>query len=151
MRLVVIDKKIAQAMSDIDPEFLYNKQGRPCLLVIRLKYYNRRVDFAIPLRSNIHPAENKKFYFNLPPRSNTMDKHRHGLHYTKMFPIHKCFTKPFYAENNVEYARLTNFIKKNEKTIINQAQTYLNEYKENNKSPYAVNIDLLLEYINSIK
>ena len=151
MRLVVIDKKIAQMMGNLDPEFLYNKQGRPCLLVIRLNYRGRKTDFAIPLRSNIHPAENKAYYFNLPPRSNTKDKHRHGLHYAKMFPIHKRFTHPFHIEGNIEYIRLDTIIQRNAKIIIQQAQSYLDAYADNNKPTYAVNIDLLLEYINSIK
>lgn len=150
MRLVVIDKEVAQAMGNIDPEFLYNKKGRPCLLIIRLKYHGKKTDFAIPLRSNIHPAENKAFYFNLPPRSNTKNRHRHGLHYAKMFPIHKQFTHPFYIGGNEEYIRLDSIIQKNANTIISQAQSYLDSYA-NNKPPYAVNIDLLLDFINSLK
>ena len=149
MRLITINAQTAADMSVIDSEFLYNKQGRPCLLVLKLKYKNEKIDFAVPLRSNIHPAENKAYYFNLPPRATTKSKHRHGLHFAKMFPINKKFTQKFHIENNAEYIRTNDIIQKNSKIIIQQARTYLDNYSCGKKPKYSVDIDLLLAYIKS--
>ena len=50
---------------------LMTKRGRPCVLVLRLRYKGKRYDFAIPFRSNISPNTPKNQYFPLPPRPST--------------------------------------------------------------------------------
>jgi len=65
------------------------KDKRPTVLVMRLKYRSREHDFAVPLRSNIDPAAPKSEYFALPNRKTTKERHHHGLHYVKMFPVTK--------------------------------------------------------------
>lgn len=151
MRIISIDKDLADTMCQIDPEMLMNKQGRPCLLVLRLRYNGRRQDFAVPFRSNIPPAEQKDNYFALPPRHTTRPRHRHGLHYCKMFPIRKKYIQKFYIDNNPGLQRADKIIQKNEKQIIAQAQAYLDRYSLGLRSPYATNIDRLLSFLEDME
>lgn len=147
MKLITISNQLADKLQALDSEFLLNKNGRPCVLVIRLKYAGKRQDFAVPLRSNIPPAEQKCNYFPLPPRATTKQQHRHGLHFVKMFPITKQHLQKFYTENNAEYQRICAILDKNTNLIVAQAQAYLTAYEQGNCSPYATDIDKLLGYI----
>ncbi|MBQ3199277.1 MAG: hypothetical protein IJB67_02805 [Firmicutes bacterium] len=147
MKIITINKDIAAALSALDDEFLFNKQGRPCLLIIRLKYRNRKMNFAVPFRSNIPPAEQKANYFPLPPRSTTKPKHRHGLHFTKMFPIDKQYTQKFNIAGNADYILFNSIISKNSQQIVKQAQTYLDNYANGTQTPYATNIDAMMDYL----
>ena len=151
MRIITIDKNVADAMHQLDSEVLLNKQGRPCLLVLKLRYNGRKQDFAVPFRSNIPPAEQKDNYFDLPPRHTTRPRHRHGLHFCKIFPIRKKYIQKFYIDNNPGMQRAEKIIQKNEKQIINQAQAYLDKYSLGLRSPYATNIDLLLQYLEDLE
>ena len=151
MRIISVDKNIMDTMCEIDPEMLLNKQGRPCLLVIKLRYNGRKYDFAVPFRSNIPPAEQKANYFALPPRHTTRPRHRHGLHFCKMFPIRKKYIQKFYIDNNLTLMRSEKIIQKNEKQIIQQAQAYLDKYSLGVRSSYATNIDRLLSYLEEIE
>ena len=47
--------------------------------------------------------------------------------------------------------RAEKIIQKNEKQIINQAQAYLDKYSLGLRSPYATNIDLLLQYLEDLE
>ena len=100
MRIISVEKKMADELCSLDSEMLLNKSGRPCLLMLRLKYKGRKVDFAVPFRSNIPPAEQKSNYFALPPRHTTRPKHRHGLHFSKMFPIRKQYLQKYHIDDN---------------------------------------------------
>lgn len=68
---------------------MLQKAQRPCVLIVSLKYKGKRYPFAVPLRSNINPSTPKEHYFPLPPRPTTKPKYRHGIHYSKMFPVKK--------------------------------------------------------------
>ena len=70
-----------------DQELLFNKGGRPCVLIMRLKYKGENHQFVVPLRSNIPSNVTKDQYFSLPPNSTTKAGNRHGVHYIKLFPI----------------------------------------------------------------
>lgn len=145
MKLVAIDEKLIKKYT-ADPEVLH-KNGRPYVLVIRLKYKGRNHDFAIPLRSNIPASSPKNEYFALPPRPTTKPKNRHGLHYIKMFPVEKKYLNKYRTEGN-DYAELIqNIIDKNSKQIITECQNYLFEYENDNKSEYSTNIDMLLKIL----
>lgn len=151
MRIISIDKNLADAMHQIDPEMLLNKQGRPCLLVLKLRYKGRKYDFAVPFRSNIPPAEQKANYFALPPRHTTRPRHRHGLHFIKMFPIRRKYVQKFYIDDNVGLQRAANILQKHEKQLIAQAQQYLDNYSLGLRPPYATDIDLLLQYLEDLE
>lgn len=143
MKLVSLKKQDLRKYT-VDKEML-QKAGRPCVLIISLKYKGRRQDFAVPLRSNINPSTPKDDYFPLPPRCTTRPKHRHGIHYSKMFPINKSIAVIYRTVGNAEATRFKNIIDANEKQIIRECQEYLNKYAKGKRSPYSTNSDLLIE------
>jgi hypothetical protein len=51
-------------------ELMFNEQGRPCVLIVRLKYKNKKREFIVPLRSNISASAPEWQYFSLPPNNN---------------------------------------------------------------------------------
>ena len=65
MRIVSISDDFLERFAAGDREFM-QKHGRPCLLVVRLKFRGKRRDFAVPFRSNIAPNVPKDQYFALP-------------------------------------------------------------------------------------
>ena len=150
MRIISVEKKMADELCSLDSEMLLNKSGRPCLLMLRLKYKGRKVDFAVPFRSNIPPAEQKSNYFALPPRHTTRPKHRHGLHFSKMFPIRRQYLQKYHIDDNPAMLRAEQILKKNEKQIIMQAQTYLDNYSQGRRPIYATDIDLLLAFLDEL-
>lgn len=143
MKLITIDSARLKNYSR-DTEMLHNA-ARPCGLILRLKYKNHRYDFAIPLRSNIAPSAPKEQYFPLPTRYTTKPKHRHGLHYIKMFPIRRAWTFPFHIDNNIYAALIKGIIDNNEKKIIADCQKYLNDYENGIRIPYSTDIDRLID------
>lgn len=144
MRLVTIDTKKLTLYKKKDVEMLHDAK-RPCGLIIKLKYKEHRYDFAIPLRSNISASVPKDQYFSLPPRSTTRSKNHHGLHYIKMFPIRRSWTFPFHIDNNPYSAIIKGIIDKNEKKIISDCQTYLNNYSSGIHPAFSTDIDKLID------
>ena len=145
MKLVTI-KSSALKQYTTDPEMLH-KAKRPCVLIIRLKYKGRRYDFAVPLRSNIHPSSPKDEYFPLPPRKTTKPKHRHGIHYIKMFPVKKDVLLVYRYKGNAEAERIKAVIDKNEKAIVAECQAYLTRYEHGDRPAYSTDIDLLISML----
>lgn len=143
MKLVSLDQKQLSKYT-IDPEMLQKAQ-RPCALIIQLKYKGRRQDFAVPLRSNIHPSAPKNQFFPLPTRSTTREKYRHGVHYIKMFPVDRSKVNLFRTEGNFYYTLIKAILDKNEKQIISECQKYLENYEKGIRPQYCTNIDLLME------
>ena len=149
MKIVTIQKKYLRQYT-VDKEMM-QKAGRPCALIIRLKYRGQRYDFAIPLRSNINASVPKNQYFPLPPRSTTRSGNRHGVHYTKMFPIDKSIANRYRTEGNAFATLVKKILDKNEKQIVSECQYYLNEYEKGNKPLYSTDIDLLIQVMSNIK
>lgn len=145
MRLVTIK---GSSLKDyrIDPEMLC-KANRPCVLIIRLKYKGRKYDFAVPLRSNINPSTPKNLYFPLPPRNKTKPRHRHGIQYSKMFPVKKDIINNYRIAGNKQAELIKQIIDSNEKQIINECQNYLNMYEAGARPLYSTDIDLLLKLL----
>lgn len=132
-----------------DKELLHNDNlKRPYLIILKLKYKGKTLDFAIPFRSNIQPeTENWQFY-SLPPNNTTKDKHHHGLHFTKMFPINKEYKEKFHTSKNIFFQKIIEAkIKKDLKLIVKKAQKYLNRY-ETEKIEFAVKIDEIIKILN---
>ena len=145
MKLVTI-KSASLKQYLTDPEMLH-KAKRPCVLIIRLKYKGRRYDFAVPLRSNINPSSPKDEYFPLPPRKTTKSKHRHGIHYIKMFPVRKDMLLLFRHKGNSEAELIKSIIDKNEKAIVKECQEYLIRYEKGLRPQYSTDIDLLIKLL----
>src|SRR6056297_2329787 len=95
-----------------DEELLYNKNNRPHLIILKLKYNNSRHDFAAPLRSNLQSYIPKNEYFSLPPRSTTKNNRIHAIHFLKMFPIKRIYLEKFNTKGNEYYELIEKVIKK---------------------------------------
>ena len=129
-----------------DPQML-QKENRPCVLILKLKYKGNNYHFAVPIRSNISAASPKNEYFALPTRYATKDKNRHGLHYIKMFPVTKSDYDKYRTENNLAAALVKATVDQNEKQIIAECQEYLSRYEAGNKPLYATDLDLLISIL----
>ena len=145
----VSDEYFEEVVSD-DREFML-KHGRPCALVVRLRFRGCRRDFAVPLRSNIAPNAPKWQYFPLPPRPTTKPRHRHGLHYVKMFPIEKRYQRRFRTKGNPYYEKMQAILDENTSRIVVECQAYLDSYEVNGKPKYAVDLDKLIEALDKRK
>lgn len=132
-------------LCSFDGELLDNTNRRPYILVLRLTYKKNNYDFAIPFRSNIPNYIDKALFFSLPPRPSTQTNHIHGLHYVKMFPIKREYLRKFYTDKDPYYQMLEAHIDKNVKTIISEAQAYLDEYEKGNKPDFCTDIDGIIK------
>lgn len=143
MKIISVKDELFTVLKD--PELLHNKKRRPHVLVLKLTYKNTKMNFAIPFRSNIPPNANKAFYYSMPPRPNTKPKHRHGLHYTKAFPI----TSEYYAKCNIDDNKYYETIRRiaNDKLveIISGMQHYLDLYEKGLRESFSVDIDNAVE------
>lgn len=144
---------ISQEFFDLcnDDEMLKRKGRRPHVLVLSLLYKGQRLNFAVPLRSNIPPAAPKEEYFPLPPRACTQPRHRHGLHYIKMFPITKQYQEKFWVGENSSYCLFQRIITENRKKIVSECQDYLNRYAAGEIPQFAVDIDNVLNKLGLLK
>ena len=148
MKFVTVSDDFFSLVSG-DREILHKGSRRPHLLLIKLKYRGQVLDFAVPFRSNIPSAENKMHYFPLPPRSATHQSRRHGLHYIKMMPIDRKYLEKFWIGENDEYITYQKIVSKNIKRIVTECQKYLNEYEQNGRPNYAVDIDRIISILSS--
>jgi len=144
MRFITVSEEFFKLCGD-DPEILHKGTKRPHLLVVSLSYKGERWRFAVPFRSNISPATPKTDYFPLPPREATKPKHRHGLHYTKMFPITKQYQEKFWVGNKASYMLYHDIINRNEKRIISECQAYLDRYAKGFYPKFSVDIDGIIK------
>jgi len=53
------------AQHGVADELMFNENGRPCVLLVRLRYKGNLGTFVVPLRSNIAPSTVKSEYFSL--------------------------------------------------------------------------------------
>lgn len=126
---------------------LEKNDKRPCLIIIKLKYKNKDVDFAIPFRSNIYGGAKRKEYFPLPPRHTTKQGKKHGLHYTKMFPIKKEYFLKYYSIEDKDNKNDMIKIQKNLSKIVNEAQEYIKDYESGIRYDYCTNIEIIFNTI----
>lgn len=149
MRLVSIADDYVNLLSSHDREFM-QKRGRPCVLLVRLRFRGVRRDFAVPLRSNIAPNVPKDQYFPLPPRPSTKSRHRHGIHYIKMFPVSREQIRRFRTEGNTYYEKLLSILAKNEREIVKACQEYLVRYEKFGRPRFAVDLDQAIRLMASL-
>ncbi len=148
MKIVSISDDHFEKFAGGDREFM-QKHGRPCLIVLRLSFRGRKLDFAVPFRSNIAPNVPKDQYFALPPRPTTQPRHRHGIHYIKMFPISKRYQVRFRTKGNPYYEAITRIIDTHEHEIVSECQAYLNKYESEGRPRYAVDIDRIVSLMEA--
>ena len=88
--------------------------------------------------------------FALPPRKETRQFHRHGLHFTKMLPIDKSYFEKYnYPLNNASAAITMAYIQKNFKQLIKQAQGYINCFSTGYRPLLCVDIDAVHDAVNA--
>lgn len=134
----------------LDSEILINKEGRPCVLVVRLKYRGENQDFVVPIRSNISPTAPYSQYLSLPPNSQTRPRHHHGVHYIKLFPVDasKHIDKFHYTPDD-HFAKAAGVIACHEREIVDCCQKYLLECENGKKNIYTPDIDGIIRMLRS--
>lgn len=149
MQLVKVKEQFYQECKKhgTDKELLFNKGGRPCVLIVKLKYKGQNHKFVVPLRSNIASNAPKEQYFPLPPNSATKSRNRHGVHYIKLFPIDSKYVQKYRIDNNVHMQQVQVILDKNEKNIIAACQQYLCEYEQGRKNAMSPDIDGILAWL----
>lgn len=149
MQLVKVGEQFYQEYKKhgTDKELLFNKSGRPCVLIVKLKYKGQNHKFVVPLRSNIAANTPKNQYFALPPNSATKSGNRHGVHYIKLFPIDSKYIQKYRIENNAYMQQVKSILDKNEKDIITACQNYLYECEQGKKNPMTPDIDGILSWL----
>ena len=130
-----------------DKELLFNKNGRPCVLIVQLMYRGKRQKFVVPIRSNIAANTPKNQYFPLPPNASTKTGNRHGIHYIKLFPIDSKYIQKYRIENNLFWMQIKSILDKNEKEIISACQEYLIEYEKGNGHSMSPDIDGIISWL----
>lgn len=128
-------------------QMLESEVGRPCVLIMKLKYKGKYHKFIVPLRSNITGSTPKNQFFSLPPTSRTRQGNRHGISYVKIFPIKDEYVEKFLINPRTHIDMVKKIIDKNENTIIYACQNYLNEYEKGNRSPFTPDIDSILTWL----
>lgn len=130
-----------------DQELMFNEQGRPCVLMIRMKYRDKYYKFVVPLRSNISGATPKNQYFSLPPNANTKKGNSHGLHFIKIFPVTEQYIDKYLIDKSSHKLMIKSIIDKNEETIINECQNYLESCEQGKQHYMTPNIDGILAWL----
>lgn len=131
----------------VDKELLFNENGRPCLLLIKLRYKNNLQDFVVPLRSNISSTTPSVQYFSLPPNSSTKKNRKHGVHYIKLFPVDRQYVDTYQVAGNKYYINILSIVNKYEKEIVQACQKYLNDCENGNKHVMTPDIDGILHIL----
>lgn len=134
--------------ADKNNQLLYNEAGRPCVLIMKLKYKGQKRDFIVPLKSNITPNTDKNTFFALPPNPRTKPGNFHGIYYIKLFPISKKFVQPYLYKGNDFLTRIVEIINNNDKIIIDACQNYLDEYAIGNCNFYTPDIDAIIDILD---
>lgn len=143
MNIVSISGEFIELCSSGDREFMIG-HGRPCIIVGMLRFRGKRRDFAVPFRSSIAPNVPKDQYFPLPPRPSTRARHRHGVHYIKIFSIKKRHARLFRIEGNEYYRNIQGTIGSHTKDVVNACQRYLDRYETCGRPRFVVDVDRII-------
>ena len=130
-----------------DSELMFNECGRPCVLIIQLKYKGVLQKFVVPLRSNISGKTPSSQYFSLPPNPDTKPGNSHGIHYIKLFPIKDKYIDNYLISGDSFKIMIKRIIDKNEPTIVKACKDYLSEVEKGNKHYMTPDIDGILSWL----
>ena len=149
MQFVTVEKDFfAQCKKyGTDRELLYDKQGRPCVLIVDLVYKGQKHTFVVPIRSNIAKNVPTSQYFPLPHNAFTQTGKRHGVHYIKLFPMDRKYVHPYKISKSAYLVMVKSILDKNESKIVNACQNYLSEYEKGQGSFMTPDIDGILAWI----
>lgn len=132
-----------------DNQLLESDNGRPCVLILKLKYKGKRQNFVVPLRSNISKNAPKSHFFKLPPTSRTKTGKVAGISYIKLFPITKQYIDKFVVFPGSHMELVKTIIDQHEKEIVDECQNYLKNYELGLKSSLTPDIDNILSWLDS--
>lgn len=136
--------------NNVHQELLFNEDGRPSVLIVKLKYKGQYRKFVVPLRSNISPKAPSEQYFSLPPNSKTKVHHSHGIHYIKLFPIDDKYIQSYLISEKFDLL-VKEIIDNNETIIIRACQEYLIKCENGNKHYMTPNIDGIIDMLDNAK
>lgn len=149
IKIVTISEEFFELFNDdSDSEMLLIKNDmhrRPCLIIVKIEFKGKVYDFALPFRSNIHPAAPKSTYYPLPPRPATKPKHHHGIHYIKAFPIDSKYYENYVIGGDFREEYILALVEKDINVIIEEFKDYIKKYESGNKPRYCVNIENAIE------
>ncbi|WP_300386337.1 hypothetical protein [Clostridium sp.] len=128
-------------------ELMFNEKGRPCVLIVRLKYKSKQRKFIVPLRSNVAASAPSWQYFPLPPNNNTRSGNKHAIHYIKLFPITNKYIDKYNIENNDFLQMIDDKITSNKKEVVDKCQEYLSNYEMGKGHSMTPDIDGILEWL----
>ena len=132
---------------NVAEELLFNEDGRPCVLIVQLKYKGRKRDFVVPIRSNISKYTPREQYFSLPPNPKTKPGNKHGIHYIKLFPIERKYIDTYLTDNNKYYDTILKILKRKEKEIIRSCQEYLDICADGKRHSMTPDLDSIIEVL----
>lgn len=149
MRLVKVKQNFYNECKkhNTDEELMFNECGRPCVLIVQLKYKGKLQKFVVPLRSNISGKTPKKQYCSLPPNADTRSGNSHGIHYIKLFPIKDQYIDTYLIKNDPYKIMIKGIIDKKEPEIIKACKEYLEKVEAGNKHSMTPNIDGILSWL----
>ena len=152
MRLVKISNEFFDKCreNNVHKELMFNEDGRPSVLIVKLKYKEQYHKFVVPLRSNISPKTPKNQYFSLPPNPKTKPRHSHGIHYIKLFPIDDRYVQSYLISESFDIL-VKKIIDDNESGIIQSCQEYLKQCESGNKHFMTPDIDGIMDMLNTNK
>ena len=152
MKLVKISNKFFNECkkNNIHKELMFNEDGRPSVIIAKLKYKGHYHKFVIPLRSNISPRTPKNQYFPLPPNPKTKPHHSHGIHYIKLFPIDDRYVQSYLISERFDLL-VKKIIDNNETAIIEACQDYLIQCEAGNKHFMTPDIDGIINMLKNTK
>lgn len=136
-----------------DHEMLRSNKNNPRanVLLLKLKFRNMSLMFAVPWRSNVKNTDDvTSCTYSLPPTTKTTNGHKAALDFRKMCPVPKSSELyALYHLNKFSSDLNTSLkIEKGIKEIIEQAQDYLNKYPTSN-TQYRVDIDAAIDNLNA--
>lgn len=132
---------------DVANQLMKTKDGRPGVLILKLKYRGKEHDFIVPLRSNIPAKAEEWEYKKLPPNKETRPGCRHGIHYIKIFPIKKEYIDKYNIDQSNYLLTIKGIIDKSTKEIVEACQEYLSEYEKGNRHRFSPDIDDILKVL----
>lgn len=132
---------------NIAKELLYNEDGRPSVLIMKLRYKEQYHKFVVPLRSNISPTTPKDQYMSLPPNSKTKPHHSHGIHYIKIFPIKDEYVQSYLISDKFDLM-IKKIIDENEADIVSACQDYLKKCELGKKHFMTPDIDGIIKMLD---
>ncbi len=149
MQLVKVKQEFFEICDkhNVGGQLMQTKGGRPSVLIVQLKYKGKRRNFVVPLRSNIPPVAEEWEFKKLPPNKNTRSGNHHGIHYIKIFPIHKKYIDKYYIDGNKFLETVNRIINKNEKEIVVSCQEYLKRYEKGDRHKFSVDIDAIIKVL----